>query len=58
MKEKFQLSYMFLFVICLYGIAGNIELGVKTPLPAIILTVITGFLTFGKFIYMSNKEVN
>lgn len=47
-KNKFQISYVFIHCICLLGIAGNIELGIKTPTPAIILTVITGILTVGK----------
>ena len=50
-RETFQLSYMFIFMFCLLGIAGNIELGVKTPLAAIIVTIITGALTAAKMIY-------
>ena len=55
-KQKFQLSYIFLHIFCLIGIAGNIELGIKTPLIVIVLTVITGVLTYGKFIYVNSKE--
>ena len=55
-KQKFQLGYIFLHIICLIGIAGNIELGVKTPVPAIILTVVTGILTIGKIIYIARRK--
>ncbi len=54
-RQKLQLSYMFTHIICLFGIVGNIELGYKTPTPAIILTVITGILTLGKITYKNRR---
>lgn len=51
-KFYFQLSYIFTFFCCLIGIAGNLELDIKTPTFTFVLTLITGFLTIEKFIYV------
>lgn len=50
-KLYFQALYIFTFLICLLGIAGNIEQGIKTPVGGIVLTCITGFLSVGKVVY-------
>lgn len=55
-KLYFQALYIYTFFICLLGIAGNIEQGIKTPVAGIILTCITGFLTIGKVIYQIKGE--
>lgn len=57
-KFYFQLSYIITFAICLIGIAGNIELGITTPTPAIALTLISGFMTIEKFIYVYSLKEN
>ena len=57
-KQIFQLTYMFLHFFCLIGIAGNLELGIKTPTFTIVLTLITGFLTIEKFIYVYTLKEN
>lgn len=55
-KLYFQAIYIYTFFICLLGIAGNIEQGIKTPVGGIVLTCITGFLTIGKVIYQIKGE--
>ena len=55
-KLYFQAFYIYTFFICLLGIAGNIEQGIRTPVGGIVLTCITGFLTIGKVIYEIKGE--
>ena len=49
-KKIINASYIptFMFIFCLLGIVGNIEHGVRTSIIAILITVITGILTFIK----------
>lgn len=57
-REKFQLLYLFIFIISIIGICGNIELGINTPLHCFITCIISGLLSLGKIIYwISNNKI-
>lgn len=57
-KEKFQLLYMFIFMISTIGICGNIELDIITSIHCWIIFIISGLLTIGKIIYWTiNKKL-
>ena len=51
MRKIFQRSYLLLFMIMSLGIAGNIDLGVKTPTINLIVYGFVLFFTVGKIIY-------
>ena len=55
--NKFQKTYLFLFIFSLFGMVGNIELGVEIPTIWKVIMLVTGFLTIGKIIYLSQKGV-
>lgn len=55
LKLYFQLFYIFIFILSTIGICGNIELNIQTPIINIIICIISGILTFGKFIYCSQR---
>ena len=50
-----QGTYLFLYVIMSIGIAGNIELGIKTSTKILIVYGIVCFFVAGKFIYWIKK---
>lgn len=53
--NRFQKMYMLVFFVSSFGIIGNMELGVSTPLISKVIFGISAFFTIGKFIYL---EVN
>jgi len=57
MMNRFQKTYLFLFIFSLFGMVGNIELGVEIPTTWKVIMLVTGFLTIGKIIYLSQKGV-
>lgn len=57
MMNRFQKTYLFLFIFSLFGMVGNIELGVEIPTIWKVIMLVTGFLTIGKIIYLSQKGV-
>ena len=50
-----QGTYLFLFIFMSWGMIGNIELGVKTPVVKLIVYGIVCFLTAGKILYWIKK---
>ena len=53
--NRFQRTYIFLFLFSLYGIVGNIQLGQAVPSIWKAIFTITGILTVGKIIYLGGK---
>ena len=53
--NRFQKTYIFLFILSIYGIVGNIELGQAVPSIWKAIFIITGILTVGKIIYLGGK---
>ena len=53
--NRFQITYIFLFVLSIYGIVGNIELGQAVPSIWKAIFIVTGILTLGKIIYLGGK---
>lgn len=51
MRKIFQISYLLLFIIMSFGVAGNIDSGVKTPTINSIFYGFVLFLTVGKITY-------
>lgn len=58
LRKLFQATYLLIFFIASAGIAGNIELNLKTPGYVWILFIISGLLTVSKMIYCSIKYPN
>lgn len=46
-----QGSYIFAWLITTYGIVGNLELNVATPIPCLIINGLLSFLVIGKLSY-------
>jgi hypothetical protein len=53
--NRFQIIYIFLFILSIYGIVGNIELGQAVSSIWKAIFTITGMLTLGKIIYLGGK---
>lgn len=53
--NRFQRTYVFLFLFSLYEIVASIELGQAVPSIWKAIFVITGILTLGKIIYLGGK---
>lgn len=58
LRKLFQAIYLLTFFALEIKIAGNIELGLKTPAHTLILFIISGLLTVSKMIYCSIKYPN
>ena len=51
MKKMFQRIYLIIFLITGIGIAGNIDLGIKTNPILVTVMIISGALCIGKIVY-------
>ena len=54
--NKFQITYIFIFLFSLMGIAGNIELEITTPIHCWLILAISSFLVIGKLIYLERRK--
>lgn len=54
--NRFQRTYLFLFIFSLFGIVGNIELGEEIPTILKIILLVTGFFSIGKVVYVQKME--
>ena len=50
--NRFQRTYIFLFIFSSLGIVGNMELNIPVPTFWKIVCAITTFLTIGKIVYL------
>lgn len=53
--NRFQRTYIFLFILSLFAIVGSVELGQAVPSIWKAICIITGILTVGKIIYLGGK---
>ncbi len=57
-QKIIQVTYLLTFLITSIGIAGNVDLGLKTPGYIFKVFIISGILTVSKLIYCSIKYPN
>ena len=55
--NKFQISYIFIFIFSIFGIVGNIEIGEEISTHCWLILAISSFFTTGKIIYLIKKGV-
>lgn len=55
--NKFQKTYIFLFIFSITGLIGNQELGETTPIYSWLILAVSSFFTVGKIVYLVKKGV-
>jgi len=54
--NKFQITYILVFLFSLIGIAGNFELEIATALHCWLILITSGVLTVGKIIFLERRR--